>query len=207
MTTAIISGSVALIIFAATQLFLHLRERQMLLRAKLEDLFSAMNGVSNSFIDLQHAIHDKDEEAIGKAFRGVNESFYKPRSLILLYFPYIADIWEESILSQAHELKSNLNEIENLDKLNLTACDETINKAAIYIRYLQNFLARNQELSTETLTFHFNRICRRRLRIKMPKLIYEKLKSDGMIKGGKIGSTKIEVKQVGIDQLAIYFKL
>jgi hypothetical protein len=195
MITAIISGSVALIIFAATQIFLHLRDRQTLLRAKLEDLFSALNDVSAEFMNLFYAIQAKDENKIQESFRAIDKSFYRPRALILLYFPYITDIWEDSVLAQAHELVAKVNGSEKPEDIDPMGCKVHIDKAALYVRYLQNFLARNQELSTETFAFYFNRFFRRRVLIKMPPTVYDELNEDGMIKDGKIGSNKIEVEQ------------
>jgi len=186
MNTAIISGSVALIIFAATQLFLHLRSRQELLREKLEDLFSGMNAVSVAFTDAFYAVQDKGQDQLMPAFRKLNEAFYQPRTLILLYFPYITEIWENSVVVQARELSTKASQADNLDS---DSCKENVDKASLHIRYLQNFLARNQTLTTEALGFHFDRIFRRRVRIQIPHDIYNELEQDGLIKNGKLGST------------------
>ncbi|MBB5353967.1 hypothetical protein HNR46_004238 [Haloferula luteola] len=195
MQTAIISGSVALIIFAATQVFLHLRSRQTLLREKLEELFAAMNEVSACYMNVVYATQAKDEEQLKEVFRKLDEAFYRPRALILLYFPHITEIWEDSVLAQAHAIVKAVNTAENPEAVDAAACKRSVDKAAMYIRYLQNFLARNQDLTTETLAFQFDRFFRRRVKIRMPRNIYDELKRDGLIKDGRLGTTKVEVER------------
>ena len=51
MEKAIIGVTGALIIFTLTQIFIHLRDRQTILRGKLEDLFSALNEISSRVLD------------------------------------------------------------------------------------------------------------------------------------------------------------
>lgn len=175
MDKAIFSASIAIVLFALTQIFLHLRTRQTFLRDKLESLFSAMNMVSRAATDLVRAIHSKDQEKIAESARLVDQSLYDPRSLLLLYFPYLVDLWESHVVSGFRGICHSLNESELDDDFDPQPLVDALTGLSLTIRTLQNFLSKNQEFTTESFSFHWNRIVRKRARLRISKTAHDQI--------------------------------
>lgn len=175
MDKAIFSAAIAIVLFALTQIFLHLRSRQTFLRDKLEVLFTAMNEVSRAATNLGRAIHSKDEEKIAESARLVDQSLYNPRSLLLLYFPYLVDLWESNVVTSFRGICSSLNESTLDESFDPQPLVDTLNGLSLTIRTLQNFLSKNQEFTTESFSFHWNRIVRKRVHLRISKTAHDQI--------------------------------
>jgi hypothetical protein len=185
MDKAIFSAAIAITLFALTQILLHLRSRQTFLRDKLEALFTAMNEVSRAATNLGRAIHSKDEEKIAESATLVDQSLYDPRSLLLLYFPYFVDLWESSVVTSFRGICRSLNETTLDEDFDPQPLVDTLNGLSLTIRTLQNFLSKNQEFTTESFSFYWNLIVRKRVRLRISKTAHDQI-----------------VEQVGADQPA-----
>ncbi|WP_294347998.1 hypothetical protein [Prosthecochloris sp.] len=168
MDKAILSAAVALLIFTLTQLFLHLRSRQTLLREKLESLFIVMNETSQSIGLIIKGIMFEDNAKIEEGFDGVEKSTYDARPHFLLYFPLFTEVWIKNIIEPVIELADQVNSLSANETEKREQILEQLNTLTVHIRYIQNMMARNQDLTTETLRFHYDRIFRKRIPLNMP---------------------------------------
>lgn len=172
METAILSAAVALIIFTFSQIIIHLRDRQALLRSKLEDLFSALNEISNSLTDTYYGAQILEErgniEELNKQMISINKALYRPRTLILLYFPYLTTAWEDLFVTPLRAYFNYCN-AANKDHHNFSSdeCEKQINVLSLKIRQFQNFLSRNTALTTESIGFHMKRLISGKVKIKI----------------------------------------
>ena len=173
MDKAIISAAVALFIFTLTQIFVHIRDRQTFLRGKLEELFEALNDVSEVMLDslypLQNIEDEVDREEIKKLGQKLNRALYKPRTLILLYFPYLVLVWEKAYITHIFEYTAYINEVsEGKKKLNYPKCMSHIQEFSQKIRWLQNVLSKNHSFTTQSLKFHLSKFLPGRPKLDLP---------------------------------------
>ena len=179
MDKTIFSAAVALTLFALAQIFLHLRARQTLLREKLESLFEAMNSVSSACMDYTRAIQEKNEGEIVTASIKLDQSLYIPRSLLLLYFPYLVDLWESSIIRDSRKICQVLNNSDIDDGFDPMELVDILTGMTLTIRTLQNFLARNQHFTTQSFSFYWNLIVRRKLHFRLSKEAHQQIVEQG----------------------------
>ena len=165
MDRALLGAAVALLIFTLTQFFLHLRSRQNLLREKLEALFLVMNETSRSLGRVQKGLMFDEIDLLKDGFEGLEKSIYDARPLFLLYFPVFTEIWISKLIVPSLEYADRVNSLTEESKQELI---DDIHQKTVEIRWLQNMMARNQDLTTETLRFHWNRIVRKRVTFNMP---------------------------------------
>ena len=166
MTRVLITLSVTILIFALTQLFLHLRTRQTLLREKLEALFFVMNETSQSIGKVQKGLMFEKDNLVEEGFEGIEKSIYDVRPYFLLYFPAFTDIWISQVIEPVLEFVDRVSNITTKDREKLIA---DLHQKTIEVRYLQNTMARNQDLTTETIRFHWDRLIHKKIRFNMPK--------------------------------------
>ena len=165
MDKALLGAAITLLIFTLTQLFMHLRSRQNLLREKLEALFFVMNETSQSLGKVQKGLMFDEIDSVQEGFEGLEKSIYDARPLFLLYFPVFTEIWISKLIEPALEYADRVNNLTEEAKQELI---DDIHQKTVEIRWLQNMMARNQDLTTETLRFHWNRVIRKRVKFNMP---------------------------------------
>lgn len=99
LITAFVSAAVALFIFAATQVILHLKERQSLLSEKLEELFILLVEMQQRNADRFPMLRAKGLNMLVKRELNIQEFFatdleQKIKVLVRLYFPQIDNEYE-----------------------------------------------------------------------------------------------------------------
>jgi len=172
MGTAILSAAVALLIFTLSQWFIHMRDRQTFLRGKLEELFEAFNEVSENMLESLYGAQKFEEtgekEELFTIARGINKTLYKPRTLILLYFPYLVETWEGMFVSPIRSYTAYISECcEGEKKIATENCKQQVFEFSLRIRSLQDFLSVNVGISTRNIGFHLKRIFARKIEIKI----------------------------------------
>jgi hypothetical protein len=135
MEKAIISAAIALIIFTFTQVFIHLRNRQTLLREKLEDLFSALNEISSRLINTYYGAQSFEENGDGeeliKQMIEIDKALYRPRTLFLLYFSYLTTAWEELFVAPLRAYVTYCNETsQDRSKFSSDECKKELTSCA-----------------------------------------------------------------------------
>ncbi len=172
MEKAIFSAVVALLLFALTQVFIHLRDRQTFLRTKLEELFDAMNALSEAIVDSYHHGQvfesDGDSTALAGKLRDINKALYRPRTLVLLYFPYMKKPWEDLVVTSTRGHIKYFNEvISGSEKFDSDLAYKAIQKMSLEIRALQNFLSDNVAFTTQSIRFHLKSMFTRKIHIQI----------------------------------------
>jgi len=172
METAIISAAAAILIFTLTQIFIHLRDRQTFLQGKLEELFSSLNELSSKLTDTYYGAQLFEEtgeiDELNKNLISIDKALYTPRTLFLLYFPYLTSTWEEIMVSPLRKYVDYINRsTQSNKKISSEECKKQIDPLCLKIRYLQNFLADNTAITTKSLGFHLKRIFTGKVKVKI----------------------------------------
>ncbi|KIH76738.1 hypothetical protein SAMN05660860_00888 [Geoalkalibacter ferrihydriticus] len=172
MEKAIFSAAIAILLFALSQLFIHMRDRQTFLRQKLEELFDAMNNLSEIIGDTYYGAQKYEqngnfEEISGKIIE-INKALYKPRTLVLLYFPYMKTPWEELIVTHVRQYVDYFNKHNESNKnFKAAECYKNIQTLSLKIRSLQNFLSANIAFTTQSIGFHIKSLFTRKMKINI----------------------------------------